>query len=191
MYGASEVGTIAWQCKRSDLYHINADVVIWSLLDESGSESKTGSGKIVLTNLYYKASPVIRYCIDDHVTIADRPCKCGHSEPCIGKIIGRDNDYILIKDKRRIPPDVVESLISNNIRDVKQYQLLQHDYAKFTLSVVPDTHCDVDAVRTVVWQMSRALGDSDIKIELVDRIPKISGRHKLATIISLLDDGSV
>ena len=88
-YGAAETGIIAFSCPY-DLMHINEAGVIVEL-DENG--------EILVTNLYAKSIPIIRYKLGDYVTMEtlDEPCKCGRTGRYISDIMGRVGSTIIGK----------------------------------------------------------------------------------------------
>ncbi len=104
-YGMSEVGRIASQCRAADLYHVHHEHLVVEVLDDDGEPVEPGaSGDLVVTTLWNPLVPLVRYRTGDRVTLADRPCLCGHSLPCFSSVDGRTMDWFVDASGRRVPP---------------------------------------------------------------------------------------
>jgi len=86
-------GPIAITCKYGNL-HINEDLVAVQTLDDSGKETEEGkpSNKMVVTDLHKKSQPIIRYELNDIITISRNKCCCGSNFRVIEQIQGRSDD---------------------------------------------------------------------------------------------------
>jgi phenylacetate-CoA ligase len=89
VYDCWEAGTIAWQCPEHGGLHINADLVYVELLDD---------GKVVITDLYNEAMPLIRYEIGDSAEAMDESCPCGRHLPMLKNIVGKSHEAIVLGD---------------------------------------------------------------------------------------------
>ncbi|UCD13392.1 MAG: phenylacetate--CoA ligase family protein, partial [Thermoplasmatales archaeon] len=98
-YGATEVGPIAFQCKKGK-YHINSDLVYLEAIDDNGEWVSPGElGHVVATRLFGEGTPIIRYTgIDDLITITDGICNCGLAGKLIKEIHGRETQSIVLQD---------------------------------------------------------------------------------------------
>jgi phenylacetate-coenzyme A ligase PaaK-like adenylate-forming protein len=96
-YGTFECGVIACECRIHDGLHVFTEGVYLEILDEEGNEVKPGNmGRIVLTDLFNKGMPFIRYEIGDMgIAAGEDRCECGSPLPLIKKILGRDRDIII------------------------------------------------------------------------------------------------
>lgn len=85
----SECGTIATQCRVSGGYHILSELAIVEVVDDDGKPCGYGEpGRVAVTPLFNLATPLIRYRLDDYVSLSP-PCPCGRPSPLIGTIHGR------------------------------------------------------------------------------------------------------
>ncbi|RRD58524.1 phenylacetate--CoA ligase family protein [Comamonadaceae bacterium OH2545_COT-014] len=93
-YGASECLTLAWECAHGHL-HLNADWVLLEPVDERGHAVPPGrpSHSVWLTNLANLVQPLIRYDLDDRITLHAQPCACGSPLPVID-VHGRCDDVL-------------------------------------------------------------------------------------------------
>ncbi|CAD7766617.1 MAG: hypothetical protein DNFNHJIP_00015 [Candidatus Argoarchaeum ethanivorans] len=69
---------------------------------EVDCRGKTGKGDLLITNLWNKSTPFIRYENGDMVTLTDQPCQCGCSFPMISSIIGRTADILTFSNGRSL-----------------------------------------------------------------------------------------
>lgn len=77
VYQGSE-GYYALTCSHGNL-HINEDMVFFELLDDRGLPTKDGEpcNKLLVTDLHKKSQPIIRYELNDIITISKEKCSCG------------------------------------------------------------------------------------------------------------------
>jgi phenylacetate-CoA ligase len=78
-YGAAEAGIIAFECDQG-LMHVNMETCIVEEVDN----------KILVTNLYSKSFPIIRYELGDYIKLnKDLKCQCGKNSHIITEVTGR------------------------------------------------------------------------------------------------------
>ncbi|PQP34058.1 hypothetical protein C6A37_09735 [Desulfobacteraceae bacterium SEEP-SAG9] len=67
------------------------------VLKNNGENAEQGEiGKVVITDLFNKAMPLIRYEIGDMALVSEKNiCNCGNPLPLIEKYLGRDRDIII------------------------------------------------------------------------------------------------
>jgi len=93
--GLTEIAAWGFECDaRSGLVHIHEDYCYPEVLDEAGEPVRPGErGELVLTSLYRKAMPLLRYRTRDVVQLADRPCPCGRTLVAVeGGVLARLDD---------------------------------------------------------------------------------------------------
>jgi phenylacetate-CoA ligase len=97
-YGGRDSGFICHECPRGGM-HIMADATIVEILDPQGNRVPDGqTGEIVITDLYSREVPFIRYATGDLGAISPGRCACGRALPLIGHIQGRTTDFIVAPD---------------------------------------------------------------------------------------------
>jgi len=135
-YSSSEVGCMAIQCPTSGLYHIMSESLIVEILDEHGQACKEGEvGRVVVTDLYNAASPIIRYDLGDHAEVGGS-CSCGRHLPTIKRVLGRDRNLLTRPDGTRFwPPGGRKTLEKYN---VKQWQVVQYAVDDLEYRIVRD-----------------------------------------------------
>ena len=88
-YSAEEVGMIAAQCADHPHYHVQAERLLVEVLDDNDRACGPGGiGRVIITDMYDYASPLIRYEIGDYAEVGG-PCPCGRNLPVLKRIVGR------------------------------------------------------------------------------------------------------
>ncbi|MDC0713627.1 AMP-binding protein [Stigmatella sp. ncwal1] len=88
-YGSTETGSLAGECERGHL-HLWSDRLYFEVRDsQTGGFHQEGSGTLVVTPLFRKAMPLIRYDMEDTVELSHAPCACGSALPTV-RVLGRE-----------------------------------------------------------------------------------------------------
>ena len=97
-YGAAELGLIAFQNKENK-WVVNSEDLFVEILDENNSVLPYGKeGRIVITSIYNKAHPFIRYDLGDiGVLSKDSTTK----NPILEKLVGRTNDIVVLPSGKK------------------------------------------------------------------------------------------
>jgi phenylacetate-CoA ligase len=147
-YGAAETSSeapVAFECTNK-IWHINQDFYHVETIDEDMVPIDNGKiGHIVVTRLFGKATPLIRYTgLDDWVTLADDyDCGCGLCTPIFKSgVEGRRSTSIILPDGRIFPAASFEVLAvvfnKMKIRKVKQFQIVQNKIDEFDILLIID-----------------------------------------------------
>jgi phenylacetate-CoA ligase len=131
-YGAAEVFRIAIEC-RNQQFHILPDSAIVEI-DET-TRNSDGSAEILVTPLYLRTMPLIRYRLGDRITLSAERCSCGSSWPVIAKVLGRSDDLLTLPSGRRISPRALNTL--DHVEGLKEYQIIQKRPSVFDVHVRP------------------------------------------------------
>ena len=92
MYGSSETMTLAGECQIHHRLHMFNDWLCVQVVDDELKPAK--SGRVVVTNLYNYAQPLIRYQMNDEIVMSDKTCPCGWPFPVIESIAGRHEEFL-------------------------------------------------------------------------------------------------
>ncbi len=135
-YGASELDLIAFQNPNSE-WQVNSETLFVEILDEKNNVLPNGKeGRIVITSLYNKAHPFIRYDIGD-VGILD--VKSSFKKPILKKLIGRTNDIAILPSGKKSPGltfyYVTKSIIEDD-GNVKEFVVKQTKIDTFDIEYV-------------------------------------------------------
>lgn len=135
-YGASELGLIAFTNSEGEL-KVNSSTIFIEILDEDNKPVPLGnSGRIVITALYNKAHPMIRYDVGDIGVLATTST---YKNPVLEKLIGRTNDIAKLPSGKIVPGltfyYVTKSVISND-GNVKEFVIEQSKIDTFKIQYV-------------------------------------------------------
>ena len=87
-YGSTETGSLAGECPHGRL-HLWADRAVFEVYDPAtGTVHAEGDGQLVVTPLYREAMPLLRYNLEDNVSVSYRDCPCGWGLPTVN-VYGR------------------------------------------------------------------------------------------------------
>lgn len=137
-YGASELDLIAFQNK-DDEWQVNSETLFVEILDDEGTVLPNGrEGRIVITSLYNKAHPFIRYDIGDIGILDERST---HKKPLLKKLIGRTNDIAVLPSGKKSPGltfyYVTKSIIEDD-GNVKEFVIKQIKTDTFEVEYVSE-----------------------------------------------------
>ena len=138
-YGASELDLIAFQNPQGE-WQVNAETLFVEILDENNQSVANGTeGKIVITSLFNKAHPFIRYEIGD-IGVLDE--KSTWKKPVLKKLVGRTNDIAILPSGKKSPGltfyYVTKSIIEDD-GNVKEFIIRQVKLDTFEIDYVSKT----------------------------------------------------
>jgi phenylacetate-CoA ligase len=138
-YGASELDLLAFQNPKGE-WQVNSETLFIEILDENNQPVANGtSGKVVVTSLYNKAHPFIRYEIGD-IGILDE--KSTWKKPILKQLIGRTNDVAILPSGKKSPGltfyYVTKSIIEDD-GNVKEFVIKQTKLDCFEIDYVSET----------------------------------------------------
>lgn len=150
-YGCGEVGSIAHECSHGNM-HLMSDNLVVEVLDEEGRPSNIG--EIVVTDLFNRAMPLVRYRLSDYAEINYGECGCGVKLPMVKKVFGRAYDMIIKPDGSKAHPELIMYIfeeIKENIAGIEQFQLIQDKINHFTINLVlSDKAQDMDMYQSLL-----------------------------------------
>lgn len=117
-------GLLALSCARGSL-HVQEDVVALQF-------EPAGEGRVtpIVTDLWRRTQPIIRYRLNDVLTLADTPCPCGSAFRVIERIEGRCDDVChFIQHDGSLRPffsDALRRMVLLSDERIVDYQLVQH-----------------------------------------------------------------
>ena len=104
-YAVTESGELAAECGRHAGMHLHEDLVIIEVVDEHNRPVPPGvhGDKVLVTALYKRAQPLIRYEISDSLRLAAAPCPCGRPFRLIDNIRARSEEISYFTSTERVP----------------------------------------------------------------------------------------
>ena len=137
-YGASELDLIAFQNTNGE-WQVNSETLFVEILDDDDKVLPYGKeGRIVITSLFNKAHPFIRYDIGD-IGILDE--KSTLKKPILKQLIGRTNDVAILPSGKKSPGltfyYVTKSIIEDD-GNVKEFIIKQTKTDTFEIDYVSE-----------------------------------------------------
>lgn len=182
-YGCTEQALFVSQCEKGT-YHVHPEYGIVEIVDERGNPVGPGVvGRVVCTGFMNRAMPLIRYDLGDTAEWGEGACRCGRHFPIIRKICGRQDDYIVTADGRkvgRLDP------IFKGLDSVKLAQIVQTDLNRVELRVVPGSTYNSEDRSILMKELSSRLGETmTVEVLEVADIPK-TANGKIKSVISCI-----
>ena len=186
-YGASELDLIAFQ-NPEDLWQVNSETLFVEILDQQDNILPNGEeGRIVITSLYNKAHPFIRYDIGDIGVLSK---KSTLQKPILEKLIGRTNDIAILPSGKKAAGLTFYYITKSIIEDdgnVKEFIIEQHTAETFKVIYVSATAISEENKENIKIQMENYLEKGlTIIFEKQDKIER-SKSGKLKQFRSLLN----
>ncbi|MFZ5790826.1 MAG: phenylacetate--CoA ligase family protein [Pseudomonadota bacterium] len=95
-YGTTETGLMGAECPWNTGIHLAEDMLVVEIVDRDNRPVPPGvtGDRILVTLLFNRALPLVRYEISDMVTLADGTCPCGRPHRRLASIDGRREDVL-------------------------------------------------------------------------------------------------
>ncbi len=127
IYGLSEVmgPAVAMECLHKSGMHIAEDHFIPEIIDPDTSEQLPSGeqGELVFTCITKEALPLIRYRTHDLARLLPSACCCGRSTVRMEKVLGRNDDMLIIRGVN-VFPSQIETVILSLGQVEPHYQLV-------------------------------------------------------------------
>ena len=185
-YGASELDLIAFQNTKGE-WQVNSETLFVEIVDENNRPVPYGTeGKIVITSLYNKAHPFIRYEIGDRGILDE---KSTWKKPVLKQLLGRTNDIAILPSGKTSPGltfyYVTKSIIEDD-GNVKEFIIRQMKSDTFEIDYVSNLELSTQQIVEIEKAISKYL-EPNLKFtyhrkEMLQR----SKRGKLKQFESLL-----
>lgn len=186
-YGATETADIAAEYQPCRRMHLFEDLVLVEVVDENHRPVPPGvyGAKLLVTTLFSRTQPLIRYELNDSVRLMTAPCNSDLPFAVIESIQGRVEDTLLFPAQSG-EPVAVQPLVFNRIMDilpVSGWQVVQA--ADNGLTVLLSGGRDGLSNEALIEKVTQALvaegvRDPRVTVQQVPSIPKnASGKTPL------------
>lgn len=156
-YGAAELGLIAFQNTKNE-WQVNSEDLFVEILDSNDEVLPYGQeGRVVITSLYNKAHPFIRYDIGD---IGILSASSTFKKPILEKLIGRTNDIVVLPSGKKAAGltfyYVTKTVIEDNA-NVKEFIIEQLKLDSFKISYVSNEQLSDEKIKHIDTAIERYL----------------------------------
>ncbi|PWA06865.1 phenylacetate--CoA ligase family protein [Flavobacterium psychrotolerans] len=148
-YGAAELDVIAFQNPDGE-WQVNAETLFVEILDENNAVLPYGKeGRIVVTCLYNKAHPFIRYEVGDYGVLDE---KSTLKKPILKKLIGRTSDVAILPSGKKSPGMTFYSITKKLFEDegnVKEFVIKQTKKDTFEIQYTSEIPLHDSEIKTI------------------------------------------
>lgn len=177
-----EGNSTVFECPTHNCYHSTEEYGISEVIDDQENNVATGVGRLISTDLWNLAHPFIRYDTQDLIEIDETPCICGRKHLRINKILGRDNEVLIMKTGRRF---IVHNFTgffqvdSSEInRSIDQFQVVKKQNGTILFRLVVNGKYS-DSVSEYIRSFWENEFKARVVIEITDQLPlKANGKHR-------------
>ena len=167
-YGASELGLLAFQNPQEE-WVLNSETMFVEILDRNNKPVAPGEkGRIVITSLYNKAHPFIRYDIGDTGAIA---ANSSIKKPVLETLLGRTNDVAVLPSGKVVPGltfyYVTKSIIENDGL-IKEFIVQQIAPGAFNIIYVSEEELDAEKKQKIRDAMDKYL-EQGLEVHFIHR----------------------
>lgn len=192
VYAATETGGIAAECERHKGMHLFEDLVIPEVVDDDYRpvpDGQTGS-RLLVTVLFSRSLPLIRYELTDRVRISTGRCECGRPFRLLGGVEGRTDDVLRLRGISGEPVSV-HPVLFHSVLDklpVSGWQVRQ-ERERLRLLVSPASSQPFEGAeitRAVTEQLAQRGIILPVALEVVEEIPAgASGKRPMVVGLRL------
>jgi phenylacetate-CoA ligase len=148
-YGSAELDIIALESP-DGIWKINSETLYVEILDDHDQVLPYGQeGRIVVTSLYNKAHPMIRYEVGD-LGVLDE--KSTLRSPILKKLIGRTNDIAILPSGKKSPGMTFYSITKKLFDDdgnVKEFVITQSKIDTFEIEYTSEKELTVEDIENI------------------------------------------
>jgi phenylacetate-CoA ligase len=181
VYAATETGGIAAECERHLGLHLFEDLVVAEVVDDDYRPVPAGvtGSRLLVTVLFSRSIPLIRYELTDRVRLATHACTCGRPFRLVEAIEGRTDDVMELPAEGggivRIHPVVFHGALE--LLHASGWQVRQEEAGVRVLVHEPEPPFDGSRLASAIGQSLRSAGAAPIAIEVesVASIPAGAG----------------
>ena len=183
-YSDMELGILGQDMGDGGIYHLNYGSYYFECLKQDSDEvAEDGEiGRIVITDLFNKAFPMIRYDTGD-LGIMEK--LSNQQFPVLKEIYGRKRDCVYATDGGLVSPAKI-SVSMWGAEGISQWQFIQDTKYQYTLKLNCDGEVQIDSI---LQKLKGALGDdAEIRIEYVNEIPVLASNKRRAVVCNYVKE---
>lgn len=157
-YGASEVGLISFENSNME-WIVNSESLFIEILDDNNRILPFGEeGRIVITSLYNKAHPMIRYDIGDTGSLSPSST---WKKPILENLTGRTNDVAKLANGKVVPGLTFYYVTKSIIEDagsIKEFVIVQTSTDTFKIEYVSEKEFSQTQVQKILFAIETFVG---------------------------------
>lgn len=148
-YGSAELEIIAFE-NLDQIWKVNSETLFVEILDDNNQVLPYGNeGRIIVTSLFNKAHPMIRYEVGD-IGVLDK--KSTLKNPILKKLTGRTNDVAILPSGKKAPGMTFYSITKKLFGDegnVKEFIITQTKKDTFEIEYLSDVELNTNEMEKI------------------------------------------
>jgi phenylacetate-CoA ligase len=173
-YGMSEL--VAAGCSSPES---NGLLELWPEVGIIENNLSTEEGRFICTGILNQDMGLVRYNLGDNGKLI-HPAAGKLDYYNIQEIFGRNDDLVITREGRRIGR--LDTVFKKDL-GILEAQIVQEDYERFTLNLVPDATYQENTTQIIVESLKERVGEVQVEVVLMDKIPR-SKMGKFRAVIS-------
>jgi phenylacetate-CoA ligase len=123
--------------------------------------------------------PLLRYRTGDYAEADTSACECGRHWPRIGRLLGKDADYLIRSDGTEVTVNILWALHVDMGSDIHEFQVCQEKPGHVEFRYVADMNLDVASERLLLSKLAdiRGLNFSLRRVSTIKRGPR--GKYQM------------
>ncbi|HVY22672.1 MAG TPA: F390 synthetase-related protein [Steroidobacteraceae bacterium] len=170
IYQATE-GLLGMSCEFNNV-HLNEPYMV---VEREWQDAEKTRFVPIVTDLWRRTQPVIRYRLDDVLRLLPEPCPCGRPTTALANIDGRYDDVLWLSGPSGIGPvfpDLVTRTLVRAVPMIEDYEVIERARGQWTIRLSPIIDNSVysklnDEFRVLAKQLN--LQPPSIELELLPR----------------------
>jgi phenylacetate-CoA ligase len=168
VYAATETAGIASPCS-FHTSHVYEDLVIVEPVDQAGMPVPAGTlgARILVTVLFSRTLPLIRYEMSDSVAVGGRGCPCGRSFSVLAGVAGRVEDVLRMpgaEGEVSVHPNVFHAVLDGATR--AGWQVVQEPWGLQVLLAGLAPNESADGIRAAVASAVAGAGATGTRVDV-------------------------
>jgi phenylacetate-coenzyme A ligase PaaK-like adenylate-forming protein len=181
---ATTEGLYGFECPEGSM-HLLDDMCIVENVDAEGEPVPAGEpgARLLVTNLFNRVQPLIRFAITDVVAVDPEPCPCGRSLTRLRSLEGRAEDVLCV-DGVTVHP--LQFAVVTADPDVREFQVVQTgDGLRLRVALRDGAEGAPDRLRACLGERLKGLGvpRPAVEVETVDELERTPG-GKLQMVVA-------
>lgn len=165
-YGSADLGMIAFECSYGHFH----------LVEENLYVETNENNEMIITDLYNKSFPFVKYKLGDMAKISSEKCSCGNRNRYIYDFMGRSNDIVKLKNGEEVLGYSFYQIVRPVLEEtnlLKEFFIKQIDLDKFEFEIVSIKEFSKKTEDKLLKTANEYLNqDNKIYIKYTDKIEK-------------------
>ncbi len=155
--------------------HVNALAAFVEVVDADGRPLPPGQeGRLLVTDLWNRVTPLIRYESGDIASLGAEPCSCGRGLPLLKTLAGRKAEYLVLPSGRILPATALYPPLMREMDRLWAYQWVHLEERRIEILVVPvGPDFGPENASSLEGSVREFLGEPmDVTVRIVSEIPR-------------------